>query len=139
MVGGAGCTSYNAAKFAIVGLSEGLNEELKPFNIHVAAVCPGAFRTDFRDASSLKIPKKYMPEYDGTGAHAVLQFMAENNHKQQGDPEKAAAFIYKLMQKEDIPVHITIGKDCSNLIKEKLQKTIDEINSYYEESADTNF
>lgn len=99
MVGGAGCTPYNAVRFAVVGLSEGLNEEMKDFNIQVAAICPGAFRTDFRDSSSLKLPENPMQEYDETSAHDILRFMADNNHKQVGDPGKAAAFLYKLIQK----------------------------------------
>lgn len=139
MVGGAGCTPYNAVKFAVVGLSEGLNEELKDFNIQVAAVCPGAFRTDFRDSSSLKLPQNLMAEYDGTSAHDMLRFMSDNNHKQVGDPQKAAAFLYKLLQKPLLPVHITIGRGCSDLVRKSLLKTVEEIDSYYIESVDTEF
>lgn len=139
MVGGAGCTPYNAVKFAVVGLSEGLSEELKDFNIQVAAVCPGAFRTDFRDSSSLKLPENPMEAYDGTSAHHILQFMTDNNHKQVGDPGKAASFLYKLIQQPEFPVHITIGRGCSDLVRESLLRTIKEIDSYYEESVDTEF
>lgn len=137
MVGGAGCTPYNAVKFAVVGLSEGLNEELKDFNIQAAAVCPGAFRTDFRDSSSLKLPENPMQEYDGTSAHNMLQFMTDNNHKQVGDPGKAASFIYKLLQRPELPVHITVGRGCCDLVRESLLRTIKEMDSYYEESVDT--
>ena len=40
MIGEAGCTLYNTAKFAVVGLSEGLAEELGDFGIQVMAACP---------------------------------------------------------------------------------------------------
>ena len=139
MMGMAGCTPYNAAKFAVVGLSEGLNEELKPWNIKAAAVCPGSFRTDFRDKSSLKTPAHTMPEYDGTAAHDVLKFLAENNHKQQGDPERAAKFIYDLVTGDEMPSHILIGKICCDAVKASLKRTINEIDSYYAESGNTDF
>ena len=36
---------YTASKFAVVGLSEGLNAELRSKGIHVTTVCPGLMRT----------------------------------------------------------------------------------------------
>ena len=139
LVGAAGCTAYNAAKFALVGMSEGLNEELESFNIQVIAVCPGAFRTDFRDKSSMHNPANPMPEYDKTPAHGVVEWLRENNHKQQGDPEKAAAFVYKTVTADTVPVVLTIGKDCSDVSKACYKSVIDQINSYYEDTCKTAF
>ena len=39
---------YCATKFAQIGLSESLYNELKPHGIHVAVICPGPVRTNFR-------------------------------------------------------------------------------------------
>jgi NAD(P)-dependent dehydrogenase (short-subunit alcohol dehydrogenase family) len=39
-------TVYNAAKFAVEGLSEGLHYEVKPLGIDVTMIQPGAFPTD---------------------------------------------------------------------------------------------
>jgi short-subunit dehydrogenase len=39
---------YCATKFAQMGLSESLYNELKPYGIHVAVICPGPVRTNFR-------------------------------------------------------------------------------------------
>jgi short-subunit dehydrogenase len=36
---------YSASKFALVGLSEGMNAELKPLNIHVTTAVPNLMRT----------------------------------------------------------------------------------------------
>jgi NAD(P)-dependent dehydrogenase (short-subunit alcohol dehydrogenase family) len=41
---------YHASKFALEGLSETLGKEVKDFGIHVTAVEPGAFRTDWAAA-----------------------------------------------------------------------------------------
>jgi len=38
--------SYSISKFALLGFSKNLREELKPFNIKVTAVMPGAVYTD---------------------------------------------------------------------------------------------
>jgi len=38
--------SYSISKFAMMGFSKNLREELKPYNIKVAAVYPGAVLTD---------------------------------------------------------------------------------------------
>ena len=46
-----GMSSYNAAKAAVVALSETLGHELAPWGIAVSAVCPSFFRTNL--ASSL--------------------------------------------------------------------------------------
>lgn len=69
----------------------------------------------------------------------MLQFMTDNNYKQAGDPRKAASFLYGLLQKPELPVHITIGRGCSDLVRKSLLKTVEEIDSYYEESVDTEF
>jgi short-subunit dehydrogenase len=37
--------SYGISKYALLGFSENLREELKPYNIKVTAVCPGAVYT----------------------------------------------------------------------------------------------
>ncbi len=38
--------SYSISKFALLGFSKGLREELKPFNIKVTSIMPGAVLTD---------------------------------------------------------------------------------------------
>lgn len=137
MIGEAGCTPYNAAKFAIVGLSEGLNEELSDFGIQVMVACPGSFRTDFRDGSSKKEPKNLMPEYEGKLGHRALVGTREGNHKQAGDPKKAAKLIYEAANWERMPVKLMIGEDCCHDVTVKLARDIEEIQGYYSRSADT--
>src|SRR5690625_1204086 len=42
-----GIAYYCGSKFALEGISEVLGKEVKPFGIHVTAVAPGSFRTDW--------------------------------------------------------------------------------------------
>ena len=134
-----GGSAYCAAKFAVVGLSAALNNELNQFGIEVSAVAPGAFRTDFRDASSMHFLNNPMSEYDGTPAHTMIDWLKENNHKQAGDPEKAAAFLYKIAAGESLPQILTIGQDCSDAALTHYKKIVEEIESYYDEACKTAF
>src|SRR5438067_2494524 len=45
MNSGLGFSPYVASKFAVVGMSEGLATQLKPFGIGVTVLCPGFVRT----------------------------------------------------------------------------------------------
>ena len=134
-----GGSAYCAAKFAVVGLSEALNHELNQFGIQVATVAPGAFRTDFRDASSMHFLNNPMPEYDGTPAHTMVEWLKENNHKQAGDPAKAAEFLYQIATGEVLPKILTIGQDCSDATLAHYKQIIEEIESYYDDSCRTAF
>jgi NAD(P)-dependent dehydrogenase (short-subunit alcohol dehydrogenase family) len=51
LVANPGTGYYSASKFALEGLTEALSRELKPFGIHVSAIEPGPFRTDWSGRS----------------------------------------------------------------------------------------
>jgi NAD(P)-dependent dehydrogenase (short-subunit alcohol dehydrogenase family) len=50
MNGGLGFSPYTAAKFAVVGMSEGLAEQLKPYGIGVSVLCPHFVRTRIHES-----------------------------------------------------------------------------------------
>jgi len=61
--GGQGFAPYPATKYAVVGMSEGLAAELKPFGIGVTVVCPGNSGTSGRGAVvGLSSPSRHGPE-----------------------------------------------------------------------------
>src|ERR1700728_1574711 len=43
----AGGSAYCASKWGLLGLTQCMAEDLRPFNIRVSAVCPGSVATDF--------------------------------------------------------------------------------------------
>jgi short-subunit dehydrogenase len=55
--------SYSVSKFALLGFSKSLREELKPFNIKVCSVMPGATYTDSWKGSDLP-EERFMPAED---------------------------------------------------------------------------
>ena len=139
-MGYAGSSAYCSAKFAVVGLMQVLHQELASFGIEAAAVCPGAFRTDFRDSSSMVYPKAKVAAYDGTASHQVQKFLQDNTHNQAGDPHLAAKFLFDFLETgKKLPGRILIGKDCCKQVKDDLKEQIASIESYEEASAKTNF
>ena len=134
-----GSSAYCSSKYAVVGLSEALCLELAPFGIQVASILPGSFRTDFRDSSSMRHAKTSLAAYEGSAVHVARDFLAANNHKQEGDPAKAASFLYSIVESGKLPKRILIGKKCCADVKEYLEKRISEIDSYLAESSRTDF
>lgn len=58
-----GIAYYCGSKFALEGISEVLGKEVKPFDIHVTAVAPGSFRTDWAGRSMARTPRS-ISDYD---------------------------------------------------------------------------
>ena len=107
-----GVSMYSASKFAVAGISEALAAELAPFGVQSMVVEPGVLRTDFLDPSSLHLPRHRIAAYAGTPAHATLDWAGQSNHTQLGDPVKAAAFIYRVVSGERLPLHLPVGRDA---------------------------
>src|SRR6516225_9912405 len=58
--GGQGFAPYPAAKYAVVGVSEGLAMEVKPLGIGVSILCPGLVRTNILESARNR-PQRYGP------------------------------------------------------------------------------
>lgn len=139
IMGFLGSTSYCSAKYAVAGLSHSLRSELSEFGIQVSVVCPGSFRTDFRDASSMKEAASVMAEYAETAAGQNRENQKLGNHKQPGDPKKAAKFLCDVVDSGTLPSEILIGKVCCAKVREDLLRRIAEIDSYIDASSNTDF
>ncbi|WP_426667429.1 oxidoreductase [Mucilaginibacter sp. McL0603] len=127
----AGWGLYAATKFAVEGLSEALAVELKPLGVHVTAVEPGFFRTNFLDGSSLTSAKSVIEDYAGTSGQSRA-FASQLNYKQPGDPSKLAAAIMKLAASVNPPTHLPLGKDTLLYFNQKMEKLNKEIEEWQE-------
>jgi NAD(P)-dependent dehydrogenase (short-subunit alcohol dehydrogenase family) len=115
-MGYANTGSYNAAKFAVIGLSEALAQEVKPFGIKVTVVAPGMFRTNFMSETTLVVAEK---EIEGYGKRAHAAMLASFNGHQPGDPKKLAQALNLIVRVEEPPVHLILGPDSYNSILEQ--------------------
>jgi NAD(P)-dependent dehydrogenase (short-subunit alcohol dehydrogenase family) len=110
---------YGSTKYAIEGISEGLATELKPLGIHVTAVAPGLFTTDFASAESFQSSAATISAYDGT-VGTVRSNMSRINGNQPGDPARLAAVIVTLAASETPPLHLPVGSDSVRALRRKI-------------------
>ncbi len=115
---GPGFGVYCSTKFAVEGLSEALRAELAPLGIHVTAIEPGFFRTDFLDSSSLSVSVEPIADYADT-AGAVRTRAAGLNHAQPGDPDRLARVIVDFANASNPPVRLPLGSDTVAAIEAK--------------------
>ncbi len=127
---------YCATKFAVEGLSEALHAELAPLGIHVTAIEPGTFRTDFLDASSLQRVAGNIDDYTAT-AGETRRWAENTNHGQLGDPVKAAAAIIAIGTSAMPPLRLQLGADCVGRVEQKLALVVRELDAWRELSLST--
>jgi len=125
--------SYHAAKFAVVGLSEALAEEVKPFGIKVTVVAPGYFRT--AEGSSM-VAKNRISAYNMEAMEAAMR---EMNGKQPGDPYKLVSAILKIVEEPNPPVHLLMGPDAYMVVTEKRKMVDQEFERWKAVTMSTNF
>jgi len=113
-----GIAYYCGSKFALEGISEAVGKEVLALGIHVTAVAPGSFRTDWAGRSMVRTPRS-IGDYDAL-FDPVRQRRQEVSGKQLGDPAKAARVMLQLIESEAPPAHLLLGSDALNLVREKI-------------------
>lgn len=128
---------YSSTKAAVIQFSEALKLEVQEFGIRVCAVCPGGFRTDFLDESSLGLPKNPISDY--TAVRETIARYSNLNHKQGGDPKKFPNFIDELVQLENLPSRIYVGSDALRVMGRRLEEISKSIEQHRTLSESTDF
>jgi NAD(P)-dependent dehydrogenase (short-subunit alcohol dehydrogenase family) len=133
-LGFANAASYNAAKFAIVGISEALAQEAQPFGLKVTVVAPGQFRTEFMN--SIQYVKNRI---DGYGIDEAEKTWSDYSGKQQGDPDKLVKILLQISEMNNPPLHLLLGTDTYELVLEKRKQEQAEFEQWKEITLSTNF
>lgn len=128
---------YNASKFALEGMSEALAIEVKHLNIRLTLVEPGPFRTDWAGSSSVR-SNNIIEDYR-TSAGERINLLQSNSGKQPGDPVKAAKAIIRLVNSDNPPLRLALGKPAVDAIREKLRSVEKELADWEAISLDTEF
>ncbi|WP_422742229.1 SDR family NAD(P)-dependent oxidoreductase [Mycobacterium sp. WMMD1722] len=141
IVGFAGSSLYNAAKFAVEGLTVGLREELQPLGIRVFAIEPGYFRTDLLDPSTMWVAEHAgtIADYRCTPAHRLLDELASISGAQDGDPAKLAALLHDVVHADELPTRLPIGPDAVELAEQRARRDAAELAPWRDLAVSTNF
>lgn len=118
LVGLPGVSYYAGSKFALEGISESLDKEVRGFGIRVTAVAPGSFRTDWA-ARSMVRSERAIPDYDAV-FNPIRQRRQEYSGNQAGDPKRAAEALLNLVAAEVPPQHLLLGNDALALLNATL-------------------
>lgn len=135
-IGYANTGSYNASKFAVIGLSEALAQEVKPFGIHVTVVAPGMFRTNFMSDSTLAVASHLIPDYH-VAEHVKMLKSFDGN--QPGDPQKLANVLLDITTLNEPPVHLPLGTDSYQSILGQRISEATELENWKHLSLSTDF
>lgn len=120
-----GIAYYCGSKFALEGISEAVGKEVRDLGIHVTAVAPGSFRTDWAGRSMVRSPRT-LSDYDAV-FDPIRQRRQEVSGKQLGDPRRAAQAMLALMDSEAPPAHLLLGSDALALVREKHMTALDDL------------
>ena len=132
-----GIAYYCGSKFALEGITETLAKEVKGFGIHVTAVAPGSFRTDWAGRSMVRSSRS-IADYDSV-FDPIRKAREEKSGHQAGDPIKAAEVLLKLLTMENPPVHLLLGSDALKLVREKIDSLAGEITAWEDLTLSTDF
>lgn len=123
-----GIAYYCGSKFALQGISEVMRAEMAPFGVHVTAVCPGSFRTDWAGRSMVRTDRS-IADYDAL-FEPIRQARLEKSGKQLGDPAKLADAVLKLINDQNPAAQLLLGSDAYQLVSDKLTRMQDDIEKW---------
>lgn len=127
---------YNATKYAVEGLSEALAGEVSSFGIKVTIIEPGPFRTDFAGRSIYMCEE--MKEYDQS-MQATRSYIQKVNGHQAGDPLRASFLMMRVVDMENPPLRLPLGRMALERIQTKMKSFSEELKRFEGESLGTDF
>ena len=130
-----GLSYYHGSKFALEGISEALGKEVKDFGIHVTAIEPGGFRTDWAGRSMVRAERS-IPDYDAL-IEPIRKRRMELSGWQVGNPAKAAQAMLKIALSDNPPAHLLLGSDAVRLVDDKMKSLQAEFDAWKSLSLST--
>lgn len=131
---GSGMGLYCSSKFAMVGITESLRDEVKHLGIQVVCIEPGYFRTNFLSGGHRFTAKKVIDDLKPV-MDPRRNTLNQVDRQQPGDPVKGAKLIVEALTQsgrckgKELPPRLALGKDAvgfMNMVLEKEKKVLDE-------------
>jgi NAD(P)-dependent dehydrogenase (short-subunit alcohol dehydrogenase family) len=132
-----GIAYYAASKFSIEAISAVLAQEVREFGVRVTALAPGAFRTDWA-GSSLVRSERSIADYDAL-FEPIREARRTKSGHQTGDPAKAAQAVLAIIEADDPPVHLVLGKDALKQVRDRSRRLLAELDTWEALSLSTEY
>jgi NAD(P)-dependent dehydrogenase (short-subunit alcohol dehydrogenase family) len=132
LVGFPGVGFYNATKFAVDGFSE-----TAPLGIKVTVISPSGFRTDWAGRSAENSPV-VIEDYAPT-AGANKNTIRGYSGKQAGDPVRAAKAMVNVVEADNPPLHLLLGKAALKGARAKLDVLRNDFETWAEVTEGADF
>jgi NAD(P)-dependent dehydrogenase (short-subunit alcohol dehydrogenase family) len=132
-----GFSIYGAAKFALEGLSEALQSEVRHLGVKVLLVEPGPVRTGFI-ANSMDRAASSIADYKQSSGK-FAEFLTRISGKQAGDPVRAAALIYNTAVSERPPQRLVLGAYAIKRLRDKMRRIGEELEQFENQGAAVDF
>ncbi|MBU8813127.1 oxidoreductase [Mycolicibacterium goodii] len=132
-----GMSAYCASKFAVEGMLESLRKEVKGFGIHVTAIEPGSFRTDWAGRSMTRAERS-IADYDEL-FEPIRAARLKASGNQLGNPAKAAEALLAILEEPEPPAHLVLGSDALRLIAAARAAVDEDIRQWEQLSRSTDF
>ena len=123
-----GIAYYCGSKYALQGISEVMRAEMAPFGVHVTALCPGSFRTDWAGRSMVRTERS-IDDYDAL-FDPIREARQAKSDKQLGDPNKLAAAVLSLIESANPPPQLLLGSDALKLVSDRIERLQQEIEAW---------
>lgn len=132
-----GMSAYCASKFAVEGMLESLKKEVSGFGIHVTAIEPGSFRTDWAGRSMTRAERS-IADYDEL-FEPIRAARVKASGNQLGNPAKAAEAVLAILEESEPPAHLVLGSDALRLIGAARTAVDEDIRRWEQLSRTTDF
>lgn len=119
---------YNASKFALEAIGESLSQQVGPLGIKVTNIEPSGFRTKWAGESAT-IANTKIDDYQATVGEN-LRGIEGYSGRQPGDPVRAAHAMYDVVQMENPPLHLPLGKAAVKGARDKFATLTKELEQY---------
>lgn len=132
-----GTSFYQGSKYAVEGILETVGKEVAPFGVHVTAVAPGSFRTDWAGRSMIRTDRSIV-DYDEV-MNPVREHRKAASGNQLGNPQRAAEAVLKIIDAPNPPAHLLLGSDALRLVTNGRAAVDKEIQEWAELTRSTDF
>lgn len=116
-----GVGAYHGTKFAVLGFTDALAQEVAPLGIQVTSVLPGLFDTDW-SGRSLARTESRIADYAWIGE--------SDPPEMTGHPAALADAVMQVIEAKDPPLRFLVGPTATRMVRDTLHKQLAEIDRW---------